>query len=129
MATLSQPLRVLFCGALRDEYFRAGAEERHKFVEASFSTRNRLLEELDITVLGTLDDDRVRKGASGGWPWTWYILADVPDYDTVQEFMRAYSQTLVDDDVLMWRYVSMEARIGRPLPVDRCVIEEIPRPE
>lgn len=127
MAEGKDHLRVMFCGALRDEYFRAGAAEREKFVEASFGTRNRLFQELDIKVLATLDDDRVRKGASDGWPWTWYILADVPDFETVQEFMRTYSQTLVDDDVLMWKYVSMEARIGRPLPADRCVIEEIPR--
>ena len=37
-----------------------------------------------VTVLGTIDDDQTMVGTSpNGWPWTFYILAEVPDRETV----------------------------------------------
>ncbi|SAL87846.1 hypothetical protein AWB74_08289 [Caballeronia arvi] len=35
-----------------------------------------------LRVLGVMDDDRLVVGSAEGAPWTFYIMADVADFDT-----------------------------------------------
>jgi hypothetical protein len=69
-----------------------------------------------VTVLGTLDDDETMVGTSpNGWPWTFYILADVPDRATVVAACNLF-RTILGEHRL-WKYMRVEARIGRELVI------------
>ena len=65
-------------------------------------------------ISGTFDDDELMVGASSTWPWTAYILADAPDLDAVRRVTNILRETPVGSHRL-WRYMRVEARIGRPL--------------
>jgi hypothetical protein len=53
-------------------------------------------------------------GPSLAWPWTAYILAEVPDLATVTKVCDIVRSTPVGDGRL-WRYLRIEARLGREL--------------
>ena len=111
--TETKPLRVLFCIGITQSFFdlpTAGMSA----VFGAFKTAFGNLERFGVTVLGTLDDDRVQVGHSVGWPWTSYIMADVPDFDTVVQVCDVLRSTPAGDG-LLWRYARIEARIGRPV--------------
>ena len=67
-----------------------------------------------VTVLGTMDDDELMVGASETWPWTCYVLADVPDLDTVTQICNLVRESEVAG-ARLWKYLRVEARVGRPL--------------
>ncbi|MFI2241003.1 hypothetical protein [Streptomyces chrestomyceticus] len=110
------PLRTLFCIGVTQEFFNAGDEERAAVAAAIPPAFARLAERFGVRVLGTLDDDQLMVGASAAWPWTSYILADVPDLDTAARICGIVRDTEVGDGgVRLWRYLRIEARAGRPL--------------
>jgi hypothetical protein len=111
---LSAPLRVLFCMGVGQSYSDAPPSTREAVLHALEEAFADLRERFRITVLGTMDDDRLRVVPTQGWPWTAYILADVPDIDTVMKVCNLLRETPVEDSKLS-RYVCMEARVGRRL--------------
>ena len=44
-----------------------------------------------MKVLGTLDDDEMMVGATDTWPWTCYILAEVPDRSAVASDLQSHA--------------------------------------
>lgn len=113
-----KPLRVLFCIGIQQNNFDATVEEG-KDVWRAFASMMRGIGELPgVRVLGNMDDDRILVGNSPGWPWTTYILADVPDFDTVVAACNLFRTTPVGDGTYrLWKYAKVEARIGRELEV------------
>ena len=107
-------LRVLFCFGVSQNFFDADATTRGSVVEAFKAAFADLDGRFGVRVLGTLDDDDLMVGPSAGWPWTAYILAEAPDLESVRQVT-----TLVRDWEIgaerLWRYVKIEARVGRPL--------------
>jgi hypothetical protein len=61
-----------------------------------------------------MDDDDLVVGPATGFPWTAYILADVPGLEAVKSITTLVRDWEIGDDRL-WRYVKVEARVGRPL--------------
>ncbi|MFG2221524.1 hypothetical protein [Streptomyces sp. NPDC048644] len=108
------PLRTLFCIGVTQDFFAADDDERAAVAAALPPAFGRLAERFGVRVLGTLDDDQLMVGAATGWPWTSYILADVPDLDTVSAVCGIVRDTEAGAGRL-WRYLRIEARIGRPL--------------
>ncbi|GHF55477.1 hypothetical protein GCM10010218_41250 [Streptomyces mashuensis] len=108
------PLRVLFCIGVTQEFFNADDDERAVVAEAIPPAFGRLAERFGVRVLGTLDDDQLMVGATPAWPWMSYILADVPDLATVSRVCGIVRETPVGAGRL-WRYLRVEARVGRPL--------------
>jgi hypothetical protein len=107
-------LRVLFCIGISQRFFDAEADERATVIAAFRAAFDGLDDRLGVRVLGTMDDDELMVGPSEGWPWTCYILADVPDLEAV----TAVTTLLRDSEVgvhRLWRYARIEARVGRPL--------------
>jgi hypothetical protein len=114
------PLRVLFCIGVNQNFFDlptgGGAT-----VWAAFSGMMTKLAELPgVTVLGDIDDDQHMVGPSDSWPWTCYILADVPDQQTIARACDLFRSTPVGEYSL-WRYARVEARVGRPLTTPASV--------
>jgi hypothetical protein len=107
-------IRTLFCIGVRDAFFAADADERKTVVEESRRAFASLSERFGITVLGTMDDDEVMVGPSNTFPWTAYILADVPDYATATQICTIVRDHPVGERQL-WNYFTIQARLGRPL--------------
>ena len=107
-------LRVLFCIGMRDEFFSMDSADAPTIIEASRTALDNLGERFGLTVLGTMDDDELMVGPSYGFPWTAYILAEAPDLDSVKKVCNTLRETAVGDSKL-WRYMKIEARVGRPL--------------
>ncbi len=111
------PLRVLFCGAVLQNFFDLPADG----ISAVWAVTGEMLKGIrdlpGVTVLGTLDDDETMVGTSpNGWPWTFYILADVPDRATAVAACNLF-RTITVGEHRLWRYMRVEARIGRELVI------------
>ena len=110
----SAALRVLFCFGVTQSFFDeepARVSELAKGIAEAFAD---LGGRFWITVLGTMDDDELMVGSSETWPWTCYILADVPDLETVTRVCNVVREAEVGGHRL-WRYLKVEARVGRRL--------------
>lgn len=113
---LGTPVRVLFCIGILPAFFSADADERqaqHGVVQRAFED---LRGRFGVEVIGTFDDDRLMVGSSAQWPWTCYVLADVPDLDAAVAVCNIIRETPVGDTGhRLWRYMRIEARVGRQL--------------
>ncbi|MBV2149805.1 hypothetical protein KRZ98_16280 [Sphingobium sp. AS12] len=115
MTQATEPLRALFCIGITQGFHDLPAAQAKEvmavFIEAFRDLRGRF----GITVLGTFDDDQLTVGAaSGGWPWTAYILADLPDLKAAVAICDIFRSTRALDGQL-WKFARIEARIGRQL--------------
>lgn len=112
------PLRVLFCIGISQSFFDLPRDQMPEVFGAFNAAFGNLEERFGIKVLGTLDDDRIQVGQStAGWPFTSYIMADVPDLETVVRICDQLRSTPVGDG-LLWRYARIDTRIGRPVFVE-----------
>ncbi|GLC95998.1 hypothetical protein Tamer19_54070 [Cupriavidus sp. TA19] len=110
------PLRVMFCIGITQNFFDLPTGEGID-VWKGFSAMMQSLASLPgVHVLGAIDDDRLMVGPSTTSPWTVYIMADVPDYDTVVAACNLFRTTPVGQYSL-WRYAKVEARVGRALEI------------
>lgn len=113
---MATPLRVLFCMGLNQNFFDLPLAQTTG-VGSGFAEFVAGLEGLDgVTVLGIVEDDQHMVRPSIGWPWTGYILADVPDQPTVASACKLLRTIQVGEHTLA-RYMAIEARIGRPVNV------------
>jgi len=110
--------RVLFCIGI-NQNFMDSTKEVMGDVWQAFSAMMKGISDLpDVTVLGIMDDDRLMVGPSATAPWTAYIMADVPDIETVIASCDFFRSTPVGDGTYcLWKYAKVEARIGRELVV------------
>lgn len=108
-------LRVLFCFGVRDAFFDAGPQNRQEAFAAIPPAFANLRDRFGVEVLGTMDDDQLMVGPSATWPWTCYILADAPTLEAVAAVCNVLRSTDLASDDKLWRYLKVEARVGRPL--------------
>ncbi len=111
-----KPLRTLFCIGVNQNFFDVpGAEQKDVWI--AFTAMMKGIGKLPgVTVLGNMDDDQVMVGPSLASPWTTYVLADVPDYETVTAACNLFRVTPVGDGTFkLWKYMRVEARTGREL--------------
>ena len=117
MPASAKKLRVLFCSAVTQNFFDLPATDVPG-VWAGVATMLKGIRDLPgVEVLGTMDDDETMVGTSpAGFPWTFYILADVPDRETVVAACNLFRVTPVGE-YRLWKYMRVEARIGRELVI------------
>ena len=120
MSDKKPPLRVLFCIGV-NQNFMDGTAQDMKNVWVAFSAMMLGIGDLPgVKVLGNLDDDQIMVGPSGAYPWTTYLMADVPDLDTVVAACNLLRTTPVGDGTYkLWKYMRIETRIGRELVFTR----------
>jgi hypothetical protein len=106
--------RVLFCIAVLEEFFAADDDTRAELVDRLKEEFADLKGRFGIEVLGTLDDDRTLVGPMVNFPWTCYILADAPEFDSVVSVCDLVRRP-VGEGFRLYRYFKIEARIGQPL--------------
>lgn len=107
-------LRVLFCIGVQQTFFDEEGAQVPSIAAAITTAFDDLVGRFGLTVLGTMDDDELMVGASPAWPWTAYILADAPDLESVAAVCNIVRTAEVGSHRL-WRYLRIEARVGRPL--------------
>jgi hypothetical protein len=107
-------LRVLFCFGVTQSFFEAEPASVPAIVKAITDAFADLRGRFGVEVLGTMDDDELMVGASVAWPWTAYVLADVPDLETVAKVTNVLREAEAEGSRL-WKYLRVEARVGRPL--------------
>ncbi len=111
-------LRVLFCIGV-NQNFMDSTQEVMGEVWVAFQSMIKGISDLEgVTVLGVLDDDRIQVGPSLAAPWTAYIMADVPDFDSTVAVCDLFRSTPVGDGTYkLWKFMRVESRIGRGLDV------------
>ncbi len=107
-------LRVLFCIGVTQTFFDEESANVGAIVEAIKDAFADLRGRFGVEVLGTLDDDELMVGTSTAWPWTCYILADAPSLEAVTAICNLVRESEAPGGRL-WRYLRIEARVGRPL--------------
>jgi hypothetical protein len=107
-------MRVLFCIGVQQSFFEEPPERVGEIVSSITEAFADLGGRFGLQVLGTMDDDEVLVGPSAGWPWTCYILADCPDYESVTAVCSLVRESHAGE-ARLWKYLKIEARIGRPL--------------
>lgn len=117
----NKALRVLFCMGINQNFFDAPREEQLQ-VWAAFSDMWNGIHDLPgVEVLGNMDDDKSMVGPSDSFPWTTYLLADVPNIETVHAACNLFRVTPVGEGTYkLWRYAKVEARVGRELIIQRA---------
>ena len=115
--TPKNPLRVLFCGAVLQNFFDLPFSDIGKVWSATGEMLKGIRDLPGVTILGTIDDDETMVGTSPtGFPWTFYILADVPDRETAVAACNFF-RTIEVGEHRLWKYLRVEARIGRELVI------------
>lgn len=114
--TPTTPLRTLFCVGNNQNFFDLPKDDIGKVWIATQRFLTNLRNTDGVEIIGTFDDDSHMVGPSAGWPWTFYILADVQDQLTVAACCNLLRTERVDEHAL-WRYFSIEARMGRELTI------------
>ncbi len=109
-----EALRVLFCFGVTQSFFDEEPSRVPRIAAAITEAFDDLAGRFGITVLGTMDDDELMVGSSTTWPWTCYILTDAPDLDSVTRVTNVLREAEADGSRL-WKYLRVEARVGRPL--------------
>ena len=116
----AQPLRVLFCIGINQNFFDLptdGIDHGHVW-QAFVSMMDGITSLPGVDFIGDMDDDSHMVGPSEGWPWTCYLLADVDTQETVKAACNLFRTTPVGDgEVRLWRFARIEARMGRALTV------------
>ncbi|MBN9064556.1 MAG: hypothetical protein BGP06_06920 [Rhizobiales bacterium 65-9] len=117
--TQAKPIRVLFCIAVQQNFFDLPFSKIGPVWKAFGAMMKGISDLPGVTILGMLDDDETMVGTSPtGFPWTAYIMADVPDRETVRQACNLFRTTPVGDaDERLWKYCRVEARMGRALEV------------
>ena len=112
-------IRTLFCIAVLQNFFDLPSSEIGKIWDATGRMLRGIADLPGVQILGTLDDDQTMVGTSpSGWPWTAYVLADMPDRESVVAACNLFRTTEIGEHRL-WRYLRVEARMGRELAVPR----------
>ena len=107
-------LRVLFAFGLTQDFFATERAAIPAIMEALKQGFANLDERFGVRVLGTLDDDETMVGATDSWPWTCYVLAEARDRGGVVAVCGLLRE-LQAEGVPLWKYLKVEARLGRPL--------------
>lgn len=110
------PLRTLFCVGNNQNFFDLPKDDIGKVWIATQQFLTQLRDMDGVSIIGTFDDDSHMVGPSDGWPWTFYVLADVKDQPTVKDACNLLRTIQVDEHAL-WRYFKIEARMGRELTI------------
>jgi len=117
MTTKTPKVRTLFCMAVLQNFFDLPSDEIGGVWKATGQMLRGIADIPGAEVLGTLDDDQTMVGAAPtGWPWTFYIMADMPDRDAVIAACNLF-RTIEIGPHRLWKYIRVEARMGRELVI------------
>lgn len=106
------PLRVVILGAATEGWYQASAEDRRDRILPRIEAMFAEWRSMGARVLATVDDDLFMVGQPTGPGWSWYLVLDVPDANTVAAMIDVARAEV--GGVRLDRCIRLEARIGRP---------------
>lgn len=110
-----ESVRVLFAIGVLPPFYEADDDEVRGLFDTLIEVYADLGGRYGATVLGTFDDYLLSVGPSRSWPWTSYLLADLPDVDTAIALCNLVRTTRHPNGHKLWHYLRVEARIGTRL--------------
>ena len=117
MSQAPPKIRTLFCMAVLQNFLDLPGAEIGGVWKATGQMLRGVADIPGAEILGTLDDDETMVGTSpNGWPWTFYILADMPDRASVVAACNLF-RTIEVGEHRLWKYIRVEARMGRELAI------------
>jgi len=117
MSDAPKKIRTMFCIAVLQPFFDLPSSKIGEVWQAVGKMMGELHNMEGVEVLGMLDDDETMVGTSPtGFPWTVYIMADMPDRDSVVAACNLF-RVIEIGEYRLWKYLRVEARMGRPLEV------------
>lgn len=115
------PLRTLLCFNNHPTFFSLPFDQIGPVWTATQALMMGIDQMDGVEIVGTFDDDQTMVGASQGFPYTWYILADFPDRDAVQAACNLLRSIVVGEgNDRLWKYMTVEARMGRALEIPKA---------
>jgi hypothetical protein len=109
---MPSPRRVILLGAATSAYYEASDEDRQTRILPRFKELVEEWKALGARVLATLDDDLFMVGQPSSVDFTFYLMLEVDQLETVVGMIQRIRETV--NGVRMDQYVRFEARIGRP---------------
>ncbi len=109
---LPSPRRVILLGASTSAYYEASDEEKRARILPRFKELVEEWKALGARVLATLDDDLFMVGQPATADFTWYLMFEVDELETVVGMIQRIRENV--NGVRMDEYVRFEARVGRP---------------
>lgn len=114
--TNNHPIRALLCIAVTQNFFDLPSAEIPVAWKAVGEMLKGIAAHPGLRIMGTMDDDETMVGTTPGWPWTCYILAEATDRQAVVDACNLFRTTTVGE-CRLWKYLRVEARLGRELVV------------
>ena len=116
--TASLPLRVLFCCGVTQNFFDLPREKIGAVCASLWRHAERRREHGGREGPGHHGRRQTgRRSVRTGAPWTFYIMADVSDFDNRGSGVQSLQNDARSAEYNLWRYGKIEARIGRALKV------------
>jgi hypothetical protein len=109
---MPSPRRVILLGASTSAYYEASDEDKRSRILPRFKDLMEEWKALGARVLATLDDDLFMVGQPGSPDFTWYLMFEVDELETVVGMIQRIRENV--NGVRMDEYVRFEARVGRP---------------
>ena len=107
-----RPLRVLILGAAEPAWYQEAPDVQQEYVlPAMFSCFRRWSEEMGARCLGTFDDDLFMVGTPRTRQWSFYLLYEVPDLETITAMINLLRTPI--GGIRLDRYFRAEALVGR----------------
>jgi hypothetical protein len=108
-------VRVMFCvGGVQNFFDIAGTADGKRVLEVARALFQSIGDRSDVRILATMDDDQLQVGASSGFPYTAYLIADVDNLEAVIAACNSFKESQIDGSPLT-RFLRLDARLGRPL--------------
>lgn len=118
--TEPQPIRTLLCFNNHAAFFSLPFDQIGPVWKATQQLMATIDQMEGVEIAGTFDDDQTFVGASSGFPFTWYILADFPSRGAVQAACNLLRTIVVGEgNDRLWKYMTVEARMGRALEIPK----------
>lgn len=112
------PVRTLLCMNNHQSFFDLPFDQIGMVWKATQAYMSGVAAIEGAMIIGTFDDDQTMVGTSRGFPFTWYMLVDFPDRAAVQAACNLLRTIPVGDQGhRLWKYMSVEARMGRALEI------------
>lgn len=116
--TDKKPVRTLLCMNNHQSFFDLPFDQIGQVWKATQEYMAGIAGMPGVEIIGTFDDDQTMVGTTRGFPFTWYMLVDFPDREAVQAACNLLRTiTVGDGNHRLWRYMSVEARMGRALEI------------
>jgi hypothetical protein len=109
---IAKPYRAVILGASTSGWFQASGEERREKILPRMKEMFAEWKEMGARVLATVDDDLFMVGPPGSPDFTWYLIFEVPELETLAAMINGIRKDV--NGVRLDRYFRLEARIGRP---------------